>query len=47
MFSPPPMHHQLGCPQFDMGNIGINLVCLSFTTRTQSHVRKGSREVSS
>jgi hypothetical protein len=23
MFSPPLMHHQLGCPQFDMGNLGL------------------------
>ena len=23
MFSPPLMHHHLGCPQFDMGNVGL------------------------
>ena len=23
MFIPAPMHHQLGCPQFDMGNLGF------------------------
>jgi hypothetical protein len=22
MFRPPSMHDQLGCPQFDMGNVG-------------------------